>query len=113
MDARSGAGSHGGPPLLLGVAELAATETVPILEGPLGAAILLDVSRVLSPLEARRTVDIEFIVVIASAFGLAAAMQASGLAPQSPPVKATQEDLSTSFGPTSTGARGPPDGCGW
>ncbi|NPC95206.1 SLC13 family permease [Nocardioides sp. zg-DK7169] len=66
--------------LLLGVVGLAATETVPILEGSLVAAILLVASRVVSPLEARRAIDIEVIVVIASAFGLAAAMQASGLA---------------------------------
>jgi di/tricarboxylate transporter len=38
------------------------------------------VTRILSPLEARRAIDIEVIVVIAAAFGLAAAMQASGLA---------------------------------
>jgi len=66
--------------LLLAVVGLAATETVPILEGALVAAILLVATRVLSPLEARRAIDIEVIVVIASAFGLAAAMQASGLA---------------------------------
>ncbi len=66
--------------LLLAVVALAATEVVPILEGSLVAAILLVTSRVLSPLEARRAIDIEVIVVIASAFGLAAAMQASGLA---------------------------------
>ncbi|WP_162598694.1 SLC13 family permease [Nocardioides gilvus] len=66
--------------LLLAVVGLAATGLVPILEGSLVAAILLVASRVLSPLEARRAIDIEVIVVIASAFGLAAAMQASGLA---------------------------------
>jgi di/tricarboxylate transporter len=66
--------------LLLAVIGLAATDTFPILEGALVAAILLVATRVLSPLEARRAVDIEVIVVIASAFGLAAAMQASGLA---------------------------------
>lgn len=66
--------------LLLAVVGLAATETVPILEGSLVAAILLVASRVVSPLEARRAIDIEVIVVIASAFGLAAAMQQSGLA---------------------------------
>ena len=66
--------------LLLAVVGLAATGTVPILQGALVAAILLVVARVLSPLEARRAIDIEVIVVIASAFGLAAAMQASGLA---------------------------------
>jgi len=66
--------------LLLAVVGLAATDTFPILEGSLVAAILLVATRVLSPLEARRAIDIEVIVVIASAFGLAAAMQASGLA---------------------------------
>ncbi|WP_460795211.1 SLC13 family permease, partial [Nocardioides pacificus] len=66
--------------LLLGVVGLAATGTLPILEGSLVAAILLVALRVVSPLEARRAIDIEVIVVIASAFGLAAAMQASGLA---------------------------------
>lgn len=66
--------------LLLAVVGLAATDLVPILEGSLIAAILLVASRVLSPLEARRAIDIEVIVVIASAFGLAAAMQTSGLA---------------------------------
>jgi di/tricarboxylate transporter len=66
--------------LLLGVVVLAATDVVPILEGALVAALLLVVTRVLSPLEARRAIDIEVIVVIASAFGLAAAMETSGLA---------------------------------
>ena len=66
--------------LLLGVVALAATDVVPILEGALVAALLLVATRVLSPIEARRAIDIEVIVVIASAFGLAAAMEASGLA---------------------------------
>ena len=66
--------------LLLAVVGLAATGTVPILQGALVAAIALVAARILSPLEARRAIDIEVIVVIASAFGLAAAMEASGLA---------------------------------
>jgi di/tricarboxylate transporter len=66
--------------LLLGVVGLAATGVFPILEGALLAALVLVATRVLTPLEARRAIDIEVIVVIASAFGLAAAMQASGLA---------------------------------
>ncbi|WP_203336298.1 SLC13 family permease [Nocardioides limicola] len=66
--------------LLLAVVVLAATGLFPILQGSLIAAILLVASKVLSPLEARRAIDIEVIVVIASAFGLAAAMQSSGLA---------------------------------
>ncbi len=66
--------------LLLAVVVLAATEVVPILQGSLIAAVLIVVTKVMTPLEARRAVDIEVIIVIASAFGLAAAMQASGLA---------------------------------
>jgi di/tricarboxylate transporter len=62
------------------VVTLAATGTFPILQGALVAAMLLVATKILSPLEARRAIDIEVIVVIASAFGLAAAMQASGLA---------------------------------
>jgi di/tricarboxylate transporter len=46
----------------------------------LGAAILLIALRILTPDEARRAVDLEVIGVIASAFGLAAAMEVSGLA---------------------------------
>jgi di/tricarboxylate transporter len=66
--------------LLVAVVGLAATGVVPILQGALVAAIVLVATKVLSPLEARRAIDIEVIVVIASAFGLAAAMSASGLA---------------------------------
>lgn len=66
--------------LLLAVVALAAFDVVPILQGSLVAAVLLVVTKVLTPLEARRSIDIEVIVVIASAFGLAAAVQGSGLA---------------------------------
>ncbi|MFC7407133.1 SLC13 family permease [Georgenia alba] len=66
--------------LLLAVVVLAATGLVPILHGALVAALVLIATRVLSALEARRAIDIEVLVVIASAFGLAAAMQQSGLA---------------------------------
>lgn len=66
--------------LLAAVVVLAATGALPILHGSLIAAMVLVATRVLSPLEARRAIDVEVIVVIASAFGLAAAMQASGLA---------------------------------
>ncbi|MGB7424183.1 MAG: SLC13 family permease, partial [Ornithinimicrobium sp.] len=66
--------------LLLAVVVSAATDVLPILQGSLIAAVLLVLTKVLSPLEARRAIDVEVIIVIASAFGLAAAMQASGLA---------------------------------
>ncbi len=66
--------------LLLAVVVLAATAVVPLLQGSLIAAVLIVLTKVMTPLEARRAVDVEVIIVIASAFGLAAAMQTSGLA---------------------------------
>lgn len=66
--------------LLLGLVILAATEIVPILQGSLVTALALIGFRVLTPDEARRAVDLEVIGVIAAAFGLAAAVQSSGLA---------------------------------
>jgi di/tricarboxylate transporter len=68
--------------ILLTVIVLASLGIVPILYAALGAAILLIALRILTPDEARRAVDLEVIGVIASAFGLAAAMEASGLASQ-------------------------------
>lgn len=59
---------------------LAATGTLPILHVALGAAILMIVLRVLTPDEARRALDLEVLGVIAAAFGLAAAVERSGLA---------------------------------
>ena len=66
--------------VLAGVVGLAATGIVDILVAALVGAVVLVAARVLTPLEARRAVDIEVIVVIASAFGVAAAMESSGLA---------------------------------
>lgn len=65
---------------LLLVVGLAALEILPILQGSLLGAMALVLTGVLSTQEARRAVDLEVILVIASAFGLAGAMQASGLA---------------------------------
>jgi len=65
---------------LAAVILLAAFGILDILQGALIAAIAVVVLGVLTPLEARRAVDLEVIVVIASAFGLAAAMSSSGLA---------------------------------
>lgn len=65
---------------LLAVIVLAATDLVPIVVGSLVAALIIVGTGVLSAGQARRAVDIEVIVVIAAAFGLAAAMQSSGLA---------------------------------
>lgn len=66
--------------LLVAVVAAAATGIFPILQGALVAAVVLVATRVLTAIEARRAVDIEVIVVIASAFGIAAAMETSGLA---------------------------------
>src|SRR5690606_36391724 len=59
---------------------LAALGAVPILIAALVSAIFLVAVGVLTPDEARRGVDLEVIGLIASAFGLAAAVEASGLA---------------------------------
>jgi di/tricarboxylate transporter len=59
---------------------LAATGLVPILQGSLVAALTLIALRILSVDEARRAIDLDVIGVIAAAFGLAAAVESSGLA---------------------------------
>jgi di/tricarboxylate transporter len=85
------AGMGGSPPratnkawiplaVLAGVVGLAATGVADILVAALVGAVVLVAVGVMTPLEARRSVDIEVIVVIASAFGVAAAMETSGLA---------------------------------
>ncbi len=68
--------------VLAGVVVLAATGVTDILVAALVGAVILVAAGVMTPLQARRAVDIEVIVVIAAAFGLAAAMEASGLAAQ-------------------------------
>jgi di/tricarboxylate transporter len=85
------AGMGGSPPqatkkawipltVLAGVVGLAASGVTDILVAALVGAVVLVAAGVMTPLEARRSVDIEVIVVIASAFGVAAAMETSGLA---------------------------------
>lgn len=58
---------------------VAATGLVPILHAALAASILMMVTGVLKPYEARRALDLEVLGVIASGFGLAAAVGKSGL----------------------------------
>jgi di/tricarboxylate transporter len=53
---------------------------IDILEASLLAAIVLVGLRVLTPFEARQSIDLNVIVVIAGSFGIGAAMSASGLA---------------------------------
>lgn len=59
---------------------LAATGVMPILQAALAAAILMIALRVLTPDEARQSLDMDVLGVIAAAFGLAAAVDQSGLA---------------------------------
>jgi di/tricarboxylate transporter len=59
---------------------LAATGVTSILEASLLAALALVALGVLTPNQARNAVDLEVVITIASAFGLAAGMQQSGLA---------------------------------
>ena len=66
--------------LLAAVVLLAALDLVPILQGALAASFVLVALRVLTPAEAARSIDVEVIVVIAAAFGIAAATESSGLA---------------------------------
>lgn len=59
---------------------LAATDVLPILEGSLLAAAALIATRTLSFSEARDAIDLDVVILIASAFGLGAAMETTGLA---------------------------------
>ena len=64
----------------LGIVLGASLDLIPILNASLLAAFVLVGLKVLSPGEARSAVDLDVILVIASAFGVAAAVDRSGLA---------------------------------
>lgn len=66
--------------LTLGLVLTASLDLIPILSGSLVAAVALVAFKVLTPGEARGAVDLDVILVIAAAFGVAAAVQESGLA---------------------------------
>ena len=66
--------------ITLGLVVSASVGLLPILNASLLAAVGLVALKVLTPGEARGAVDLDVIVVIASAFGVAAAVQSSGLA---------------------------------
>lgn len=65
---------------LVGVVGLAALGLLPILHGALLGALLLVVTKTLTPNEARNAVNLEVILVIAGSLGLGTALQVSGLA---------------------------------
>ena len=59
---------------------LSATNVLPLLEGALLGAAALIVSRTLTFVEAREAIDLDVVILIASAFGLGGAMESTGLA---------------------------------
>jgi len=66
--------------VLSGVVVLGATGFVPILHASLIAALLLVGARVLTVGEARRAVDLDVVLLIGASFGVASAVETSGLA---------------------------------
>ena len=66
--------------ILVGVVASAALGLLPILQGALLGAFLLVALRIMTPVEAVESVDLRVILLIASAFGLGAAIETSGLA---------------------------------
>ena len=66
--------------ITLGLVVSASADLLPILNASLLAAVGLVALRILTPSEARAAVELDVIVVIASAFGVAAAVEVSGLA---------------------------------
>jgi di/tricarboxylate transporter len=66
--------------IALAIVLLAAIDVLPILQGALlGAAALIGL-RVLTFAEARNSIDLDVVVLIAAAFGIGAAMESTGLA---------------------------------
>lgn len=63
-----------------GIVGLAGVGIMPILHAALLGAVLLVVSGILTPDEARGAVDLDVLIVIAAAFGLGTAIEVSGLA---------------------------------
>ena len=63
-----------------GVVVSAAVGLLPVLSAALVGALVLVMSGVLTPAEARGAIDLDVILVIAGAFGLAGALESSGLA---------------------------------
>ncbi len=66
--------------ITLAIVVAASTGLMPILQASLLGATALVVTGILTPTEARDAIDLDIVVLIASAFGLAAAVTTSGLA---------------------------------
>jgi di/tricarboxylate transporter len=63
----------------LAIVGLAGAGVFPILQAALAGSVLLVLTRVLSPAEARGALDLDVLVLIAGSFGVGAAIQSSGL----------------------------------
>ncbi len=66
--------------VVAGIVLTATFGVLDILEAALAGGVVLVLTRVLSTTEARNAVDLDVVITIASAFGLAAAIETSGLA---------------------------------
>jgi di/tricarboxylate transporter len=66
--------------VLLGVVALAATGVMPILNAGLLGALAVMVLRIVTPGEARRSIDLDVVLLIAGGIGLSSAITSSGLA---------------------------------
>jgi di/tricarboxylate transporter len=66
--------------IMLAMVVVASTGLLSLPKAALAAAVVLVVTRTISPAEARRSLNLEILVLIAAAFGLGEAMAASGLA---------------------------------
>ena len=64
----------------LGMVAAAAAGVIPILQASLIAAALLVILGVLTPAEARKSIDMDVIILIGASFGIGAAIENSGLA---------------------------------
>ncbi len=64
----------------LAIVGLAGTGLFPILHASLAGAVLLVVARVIPPAEARASINLDVLVLIAASFGIGAAIESSGLA---------------------------------
>lgn len=67
-------------PIVVAMVALAATGVLTLVESALLAALAVVGLRVLTPIQARNAIDLDVVVTIAAAFGLAAAIRESGLA---------------------------------
>lgn len=66
--------------ILVSMIALAALDIVPIIQAAAGAAVIMVVTGILSPQDARKSVNVDVLLLIASSFGIAKGLQNSGLA---------------------------------